>query len=413
MTDPHIEPDFLRDFRRRIAAEGGVFPIDEGQLAIFDPESARQVNATNFRRYAPPDRLVDILRRRRSPEVPWVRIRSAWLIQLRRFTDQKHNAHLAGQLTALIDARLDTPVDLGLLAQELALETLLPVALTGLSPREHRWIRHDLDQKLTRLLTRKPFRAPWHRLHYLTAQVRAGLVVRRVIRQRAAGHRPRENDLADPIVDLLPELGMDRTLDTVTAVITAIGGPPGAAATSLLYELTRNPDWAARLTTELAALDPDSFHADPTGTAPVTHRFVKEVLRMWSPPLLLARIGQTDIPVGDHTLRRGQPYLLSAYLIHRSEQHWAKADDFDPDRWLPGAPNGPKARSHYVPFGWAPKACVGADLGTNLLMLLAHLFCTRYQIEVCEPEKIRMGYFFAAVPEPFSGRIVRRPGPPG
>lgn len=403
------EPEFLRDFRCRIAAEGGVFPVDDGQqLAIFDPELAHQVNAVNWRRFTLPDRLVDILLRRRSREVAWVRVRGAWLTALRRFAGAGQNARMAARMAHLIDARLDTPVDLGMLAQDLAVETLLPVALTGLSPREERWIRHDLDQKLMRLLTRRPFRAPWHRLHFLAAQIRAGLVVRRVIRQRAAGRRPPADDLADGIINMLPELGMDRALETVTAVITAIGGPPGAAATSMFYELARYPDWADRLTAELTAVDPESFYANPVGAAPMTHRFVREVLRMWSPPLLLGRFAQTDLDAGRYTLRRGQPYLLSAYLIHRDERYWPRAETFDPDRWLPGAPHGPAARWHYVPFGWAPKACVGADLGINLLMLLAYLMCTRYRLDVPAPGSLQIGYFFAAVPRDFQGRILRR-----
>src|SRR5262249_57026608 len=99
------------------------------------------------------------------------------------------------------------------------------------------------------------------------------------------GRRKREPDLADPSVDLLPELGMDRALDVVTAVLTAIGGPPGTAAASLLYEFVRNPDWQQRLTDELSAVDPLDFRTSPTAVAPETHRFVKEGLRMWSPPL--------------------------------------------------------------------------------------------------------------------------------
>lgn len=178
--------------------------------------------------------------------------------------------------------------------------------------------------------------------------------MRRVLRERARGKRTREPDLADPFVDLLPDLGMDRALDVVTAVLTAIAGPPGTAAVSLLYEFVRNPEWQQRLTAELAGVEPAAFRTAPTWAAPVTHRFVKEVLRMWSPPLLLVRRSKYAFDLGRTRREPGQWYLLSPHMIHRDERVWKQPDVFDPARFLPGAPHGPADRTCYVPFGWAP-----------------------------------------------------------
>jgi len=227
-------------------------------------------------------------------------------------------------------------------------------------------------------------------------------------RQRASGRRRREPDLADPFVDLLPELGMDRALDVVTAVLTAIGGPPGTAAASLLYEFVRHPEWQQRLSEELCAVDPAQFRAAPTHVAPVTHRFVKEVLRMWSPPLLLVRRSKFAFDLGATRLEPGQWYLLSPHMIHRDERIWKQPDVFDPDRFLPGAPHGPADRTCYVPFGWAPKKCIGANLGTVQLMALCHLLCTRYRLDVERPQDITMALRFAPVPENFRGRLALR-----
>src|SRR6185369_12016031 len=143
--------------------------------------------------------------------------------------------------------------------------------------------------------------------------------------------RPRRLDLTDPVVDLLPELGMDRAVDSVTAILTAIAGPPGSAAACLIYELTRRPDWAARMTAELAPLAPGEL-ASPR-IAPVTYRFVKEVLRVWSPPLFLSRPVRTDMDLGHECLKTGQRYLVSPYLIHHDPHQWKDPETFDPDRW--------------------------------------------------------------------------------
>jgi cytochrome P450 len=201
---------------------------------------------------------------------------------------------------------------------------------------------------------------------------------------------------------------MDCAVDAVTTVLTAIAGPPGASAASLLYELTRRSDWAARLTAELEPLPLEQLYGAPTQSAPDTHRFVKEVLRIWSPPVFMTRPVRTDIRLEQASLKPGDRYLLSTWLIHHDPRHWKDPDTFDPDRWLSGAEHGPCPHASYVPFGWAPKACIGAGLGTTQLMLLCHLMLTRYRVEVEEPESVRM--MLAAVPMPvgFRGKIVRR-----
>lgn len=406
MTTPHHANDFLHDLRLRSAAEDGVFWVDDDMLALFEPDAARRVSGSNWHRLLLHDRLSDTLRRRRSTPVRWTRIRGAWLTQLHRLTTGEHNARMAARMEAVIDSRLGDDVDLVLLAQDVAVQSLLPVALSGLTPRETARISQDLNQKLLRLIVRHAGRGPWHHLRFAAVQFRAGLVVRRVLRERAGGHRPRELDLADPMVDLLPDLGTDRALDVVTTVLTAIAGPPGAAAASVLYEFARNPDWARRLGEELRAVDPAAFHAAPTKAAPVTHRFVKEVLRMWSPPLLLVRRSRFSFDLGTTRLEAGRGYLTSPHMIHRDHRYWQQADTFDPDRFLPGAPHGPAGKGHYVPFGWAPKNCVGADLGTIQLMILCRLLCTRYRLTVPDAANVTMAYRFAPVPQRFHGRLV-------
>ncbi|MEW2084235.1 cytochrome P450 [Streptomyces sp. NPDC005283] len=406
MTTPHHGDDFLHDLRLRSAAEGGVFWLDNEQLAVFEPAAARMVSSANWNGLVMTDRLVDMVRRRRSTPMRWSRIRTAWLTQLHTLTTGEHNADLITRMRQIIDARLGDDVDLVLLAQDVAVQSILPIALSGLTAGESARITQDLNQKLLRLIDRHPGRGLRHHAHFATVQIRAGLVVRRVLSERASGRRPRELDLTDPIVNLLPELGMDRALDVVTAVLTAIGGPPGSATASVLYEFARHPQWEQRLTRELGSVDPVEFCAAPAKAAPVTHRFVKEVLRMWSPPLLLVRRARASFDLGATRLEKGQSYLVSPHMIHRHPRFWQEADTFDPDRFLPGAPHGPADRACYVPFGWAPKKCIGADIGTIQLMALCYLMCTRYRLSVPNADTITMACRFAPVPQQFRGHLA-------
>jgi cytochrome P450 len=407
MTTPQHADDFLHDLRLRSAAGDGIFWIDDERLAIFEPEAARNVSAVNWNHYLMHDRLVDRLRRRSSTPMPWARIRAAWLAQLHALATAEQNDRLITRMERIIDARLGEDVDLVMLSQEVALRSMLPVALSGLTDAEADVVGRDLDQKLLRLVSREEGGVR-HHLRFVAVQVRSGLVVRRVLRDRASGRRTRRQDLADPIVDLLPELGMDRALDVVTTVLTALGGPPGVAAASLLYEFVRHPEWEERISAELSEVSRADFCAAPTRAAPVTHRFVKEVLRLWSPPLLLVRRSLFPFDLGTTRLAKGQWYLLSPHMIHRDPRVWKEADTFDPDRFLPGAPHGPADRGCYVPFGWAPKKCVGAGIGTVQLMALCYLVCGRYRLTVPGADSVTMAFRFAPVPENFHGRLATR-----
>ena len=145
------------------------------------------------------DRLVDMLRPRHSPEMRWSRIRSAWLTQLHGLATAEHHGRLIDDMERIMDARVGADTDLTMLMQDVTLRSLLPLALTGLTSAEAELVRRDLEMKLLRLVSPEPG-STWHHLRFISVQVRSGLVVRRVLRQRASGRRRREADLADPFV---------------------------------------------------------------------------------------------------------------------------------------------------------------------------------------------------------------------
>lgn len=405
------EQDVLRDLRARSYAEGGVFWTSDDELAVFDPDVAQQINALNFSDLTLPDKLADLLRGRTGEPFFWKQVRAAWIAQMRRLSDAEGIGQLAARMSHLLDERLDRPLDLVWVAQEVSARALVPVVAAGLRPADAASIQRDQTMKIKHLLVTEATRETlWERIRSVLIQVSAGLVVRRELRGRATGRRPRQLDLTDPIVDLLPELGMDRAVDAVTGVLTAIAGPPGAAAACLLYELSRRPDWVARLTGELAPIPREELYAAPTRVAPVTHRFVKETLRMWSPTPIVNRSVRKEIHHEQACLKVGQGYLLSPDILHHDPRHWKDPDSFDPDRWLheAEAADRPGSGPCYVPFGWSPRACIGASLGTSQLILLCDLMCTRYQIHLSEPEAVGMALFSVPLPRNFRGTIFRR-----
>lgn len=409
------ELDLLRDLRERSRKEGSIFWTEEDELAVFDFDLAHEINSANYRDLTLPDKLGDLLLGRKSAPVFWQQVRAAWSAQLRRLADANVAAQLAARMVGLLDQRLEVPLDLVRLAQDVSAHALIPIIIEGLPPAAMQRVLRAHELRVTGLLNAESSRRPLKKaLHGAMILFGAAQVVRSELRDRAAGSRPRRLDLTDTVVNLLSKLGLGRGVAAVTGLMAAIGGPPGAAVACLLYEIVRQPNWAALLRAELSAIRPSDFYAQvdaaPSRVAPLTHRFVKETLRLWSPPLLLTRPVHKEIRAGTHRLRPGQRYLLSPHLIHHDASRWQDPETFDPDRWLPEAPPGACPAGCYIPFGFAPRACIGASLGTTLLMLTCYLLSTAYRLHVPDPQALRMSLAAAALPVEFVGTLARRAG---
>jgi cytochrome P450 len=409
---PIPELDILRDLRARSQAEGGVFWVGDDELAVFDPELAQKVDAANFSDLTLSDGLADVLRGRKSEKVSWKQVRGAWAVQLHRLSGPEGMGALAARLDELLDQRLGRSLDLVCLAQETSTRAFLPIVLVDLPAGAMARLLRAHGYRIEGLLTSRGKQPFWERSRTVWIVAAAGLAVRRELRSRAAGRRPRRLDLADPIVDLLPALGIDRAAGAVSALLAAIAGPPGAAVACLMYELARRHDWEERLAAELTSVSPAELYANayeaPGRVAPVAHRFIKETLRLWGPPLLMTRQVRTEIHLDNVYLKVGQRYLLSPHLMQHDPRHWKDPETFDPDRWLPGADRGPRSAGAYVPFGFSPMSCIGAGLGTALLLLMCHLLCTRYRLQVPDPETVRMSLGAAALPVNFHGVLTQR-----
>ncbi len=399
---PPEESGLVGRLRRRHAAEGDVFDVDAGTVAILDSDLAIAVNCANFADQDVSDPLGDLLAGRTGP-APWSRIRAAWQPVLRRLCGPDAVAALYRRMSELARERSGHELDLVGFAHEVCTFALLPSIVEGLGPRAHQRLRRDVHIGFTQLSAPPAVPGRVARLRTTWAEVATGATIRAELRARASGRRRRRPDLTDPLVDLLPVLGYGRAVDAVTALLTAIAGPPGAMAACLCLALRQHPHWAERIAAELAQLDPGALHQP--AAAPLTSRFVKEALRMWSSPLLLLRPVRTPVSVGELSLAVGERYLVSPYLMHHDARRWERPDEFDPDRWLPGAAGRPSAGGAYAPFGLAPKSCIGAGLGLIQLLAFCRLVTTELRIEPTPGLSPSVALRAVAVPAQLRGTV--------
>lgn len=411
MQDPAVvEVEFMRKFRNRRREQGPIFWTEENILAVFDAQVAQRLEAANFADLTLLDGWSDALRGRPSEPVTWNQLRSGWSGQMRMLTSADGLQRLARRMEQLLDAESGRQQDLVWLAERVSIESLVPAIIGGLKPAANRRVIREVLSKVAYVLSDiDTHRNPrWHEVTMAVNQLLAGIEVRRELKGRASGKRARQQDLTDSVVELIPTLGIGRAVDAVTSLLTAITGSPGAAAACLCYELNRQHEWRARLEAELGAISVEQLCESPMRLAPMTGRFVKEVLRIWGPPIIVRR-ARTDIDQDQVTLKTGQEYAISPFLVHHDDSTWSDPESFDPERWLANDRRGQCPHGSYVPFGWAPKSCLGANLGMAQLVLLVHLLCTRYRLQETEPGRARMAVASVVRPMDFEGAVLRRP----
>ncbi|CAG2111767.1 unnamed protein product [Medioppia subpectinata] len=143
------------------------------------------------------------------------------------------------------------------------------------------------------------------------------------------------------------------------------------------YELALNPHIQDILCNEInCAIDSNGeIPYEVLAKLPHLDAVISETLRLHSPFLRLSRLATTDYPLADTgiTLRAGQQIDFPIQAIHRSEEYYENAHQFNPDRFMPE--NRHKIIPYtYLPFGAGPRNCIGMRFALlNAKLALAHI----------------------------------------
>jgi cytochrome P450 len=141
------------------------------------------------------------------------------------------------------------------------------------------------------------------------------------------------------------------------------------ALTWCFYLLAKHPEVYAQLQAEVdRALErrtPTYAHLE---NLPYTLQVLKETLRLYPPAHTIMRVPLRDLEIEGYRLRKGQPVVLSPYLIHRRPEYFPDPERFDPGRFSPEREKM-LPRYAYVPFGAGPRICIG----NHFAMMEGHL----------------------------------------
>jgi len=202
-----------------------------------------------------------------------------------------------------------------------------------------------------------------------------------------AGLPLNDADLADQLL-LLLFAGYETTASSLTLAVALLLQHPASLAW-LQEELDTVP-W-----------HPDAPDLEQLETLPRLNAVIKEVLRLVPPVGGLFRRAIAPVRLGPYTIAPGRVIQVDITATQRHGKACSDGETFRPERHLEAPPAG----SAYLPFGIAPRVCLGRPLAElELRLLLTRLLQTlRFTLEPGQDLTLEA----IPTPRPRSGLLVR------
>lgn len=221
-----------------------------------------------------------------------------------------------------------------------------------------------------------------HRIHGLLPSITALSGAR-----DEAGLPLSDPDLADQLL-LLLFAGYETTASSLTL---------------LAQLLLQHPTTLAWLQEEVDAVPwpPDADGLERLETLPRLNAVIKEVLRLVPPVGGFFRRAIAPVRLGPHTIAPGRVIQVSISATHRDGRVFAEPEAFRPERHLQGPPPG----AAYVPFGVAPRVCLGKPLAELEMRLLLVRLLQTLTFSLVPDQDLSLEVI--PTPRPKSGLLVR------
>lgn len=191
----------------------------------------------------------------------------------------------------------------------------------------------------------------------------------------------------------------DVVVDQIATFLIAGHQTIASALTWALFILSQQPEVAVRIGAETHALAGDAaLGASAVRDLTYTRQILKEVLRLYPPQAFLVRTVVRPQQIRKYDLATGDLVVISPWLIHRHDHFWTDPEEFQPDRFAPGAP-GERVAGSYLPFGTGPRACIGAAVAESAGVLALATLCRALRVEVRDAAAVMPACRMTIVPE--------------
>jgi len=170
--------------------------------------------------------------------------------------------------------------------------------------------------------------------------------------------------------------------DELIILLTGFIDAPTSALTFGVHYLARNPDVRQKVEHEAdTVLDGGSIDPADFDRLPYTGAVLDEVLRIDPPtPVMLPKEATEDRLLGGYRIPAGTLVHVAMKALHNTAEHWERASDFDPERWLDDL-RPPCPADAYIPFGLGPHFCQGMDVARRLFVFAMAALAKRLRLE--------------------------------
>jgi cytochrome P450 len=152
----------------------------------------------------------------------------------------------------------------------------------------------------------------------------------------------------------------EELLDEIVTLIVAGYETSAGTLNWAWYLLARHPLAEEALLDEARRCLPatDGIDQDALTDMVYAQQLLEETLRLYPPVWIFSRRSTKQDELGGYVIDPGTDIYLSPYLLHRTGKYWADPNQFDPDRFAPGAAYK-KGERPYFPFSLGPRRCLG------------------------------------------------------
>lgn len=204
-------------------------------------------------------------------------------------------------------------------------------------------------------------------------------------RQIAAGFSP-PPDLLTTLIAERDEGGKgmdDRELrDEAVTLLLAGHETTANALTWALYLLALHPEAEERLRAEVdAVLGAQAPAAEDLPRLELTHRVVREALRLYPPIWAMERHAREEDEIGGYRIPAHSTVVISPWVTHRHPDFWPDPERFDPDRFAPER-EAERPALAWLPFGAGPRYCVGAPFATTEMLVVLARAAQRFRLRL-------------------------------
>ena len=178
-------------------------------------------------------------------------------------------------------------------------------------------------------------------------------------------------------------LDTDRAIrDELIILLTAFIDAPTSALAFGVHYLAANPDVRRKVEREAdAVLNGGNIDDDAFDRLPYTRAVLDEVLRIDPPTsVMLPKEATEDRVLGGYLIPEGTLVHVAMRAMHHAPEHWERASDFRPERWLED-PRPPCPAHAYIPFGLGPHFCQGIDIARRIFVFALAAVAERLRLE--------------------------------